>query len=82
MHLPFDFCIEELKIILELDGRQHFEQVMNWKTPEEQYENDKYKEKCANENGYSIIRLLQEDVFNEKYDFGNFNKLIINTRKF
>jgi very-short-patch-repair endonuclease len=68
-YLPFDFCIEELKIILELDGRQHFEQVMNWKTPEEQYENDKYKEKCANENGYSIIRLLQEDVFNDKYDW-------------
>jgi very-short-patch-repair endonuclease len=68
-YLPFDFCIEELKIILELDGRQHFEQVMNWKTPEEQCENDKYKEKCANENGYSIIRLLQEDVFNDKYDW-------------
>jgi len=68
-YLPFDFCIEELKIILELDGRQHFEQVMNWKTPEEQFENDKYKEKCANENGYSIIRLLQEDVFNDKYDW-------------
>jgi very-short-patch-repair endonuclease len=68
-YLPFDFCIEEYKIIIELDGKQHFEQVMNWKTPEEQYENDKYKEKCANENGYSIIRLLQEDVFNDKYDW-------------
>jgi hypothetical protein len=68
-YLPFDFCIEELKLIIELDGRQHFEQVMNWKTPEEQYENDKYKEKCANENGYSIIRLLQEDVFYDNYDW-------------
>ena len=68
-YLPFDFCIEEYKIIIELDGKQHFEQVMNWKTPEEQYKNDKYKEKCANENGYSIIRLLQEDVFNDKYDW-------------
>jgi very-short-patch-repair endonuclease len=68
-YLPFDFCIEELKIILELDGKQHFEQVMNWKTPEEQYENDKYKQKYANENGYSMIRLLQEDVFNDKYDW-------------
>jgi very-short-patch-repair endonuclease len=68
-YLPFDFCIEECKIIIELDGRQHFEQVMNWKTPEEQLDNDKYKQKCANENGYSIIRLLQEDVFNDKYDW-------------
>ena len=68
-YLPFDFCIENFKIIIELDGRQHFEQVMNWKTPEEQLDNDKYKQKCANENGYSIIRLLQEDVFNDKYDW-------------
>jgi len=68
-YLPFDFCIEEYNVIIELDGAQHFKQVMNWKTPEEQFENDKYKETCANENGYSIIRLLQEDVFNDKYDW-------------
>ena len=68
-YLPFDFCIEEYKIIIELDGRQHFEQVWIWSSPEEQFENDKYKEKCANENGYSVIRLLQEDVFNDKYDW-------------
>lgn len=23
--LPFDFCIEDLKLIIELDDRQHFE---------------------------------------------------------
>ena len=68
-YLPFDFCIENFKIIIELDGRQHFEQVMNWKTPEEQFESDIYKQKCANENKYSIIRLLQEDVFNNNYDW-------------
>jgi very-short-patch-repair endonuclease len=67
--LPFDFCIKENKIIIELDGRQHFEQVSNWSSPEEQFENDKYKEKCANDNGYSIIRLLQEDIFYDKYDW-------------
>jgi very-short-patch-repair endonuclease len=68
-HLPFDFCIPEHKIIIELDGRQHFQQVRNWSSPQEQFENDKYKEECANENGYSIIRLLQEDVFNDSYDW-------------
>jgi hypothetical protein len=67
--LPFDFCIEEYKLIIELDGLQHFEQVMNWSSPKEQFEKDKYKEKCANEKGYSIIRLLQEDVFYDKYDW-------------
>jgi very-short-patch-repair endonuclease/DNA-directed RNA polymerase subunit RPC12/RpoP len=68
-YLPFDFCIPECKIIIELDGAQHFIQVSNWSSPEEQFENDKYKEDCANQNGYSIIRLLQEDVFNDTYDW-------------
>lgn len=68
-YLPFDFCIPEHNIIIEIDGPQHFKQIMNWKTPEEQFENDKYKEKCANDNGYSIIRLLQDDIFNDKYNW-------------
>ena len=67
--LPFDFVILEYKIIIELDGCQHFKQISNWKSPENQYNNDKYKEKCANENGYSIIRLLQKDVFFDRYDW-------------
>jgi len=68
-YLPFDFCIPEYKIIIELDGIQHFQQVSNWSSPEEQFENDKYKEKCANENGYLVIRILQEDVLNDTYDW-------------
>jgi very-short-patch-repair endonuclease len=67
--LPFDFCIPELKIIIELDGPQHFKQISNWSTPEEQFENDIFKQKCANDNGYSVIRILQEDVFNDNYDW-------------
>ena len=72
-HLPFDFCIPEHNIIIELDGRQHFEQISNWSSPEEQLENDKYKEKQANDNNYSVIRILQEDVFYDTYDW--FKKL-------
>lgn len=68
-HLPFDFCIQEYKIIIELDGRQHFKQVSNWSSPDEQFENDKFKEECANNNGYSVIRLLQHDVFYDTYDW-------------
>ena len=67
--LPFDFCIPELNIIIELDGPQHFRQIINWRSPEEQFKMDKYKEKCANDNGYSIIRILQEDVYYDKYDW-------------
>jgi very-short-patch-repair endonuclease len=67
--LPFDFCIQEHKIIIELDGLQHFKQVSNWSSPDKQFENDKFKEECANNNGYSVIRLLQDDVFYDTYDW-------------
>lgn len=32
-------------------------------------ENDKYKMKCANDNNYYVIRILQEDVFYDTYDW-------------
>jgi very-short-patch-repair endonuclease len=65
----FDFCIPEHKIILELDGRQHFQVVMNWINPQENFANDKAKEKLAEENDYCVIRLLQEDVYYNRYDW-------------
>lgn len=65
----FDFCIETLKIIIELDGLQHFEQVANWKSPEYTLYNDIFKMKHAKINGYTIIRLLQDDVLNDKIDW-------------
>ena len=68
-YLPFDFCILEYKIIIELDGPQHFQQISNWKPLEIVQENDKFKEECANNNRYSVIRLLQEDVMNDTYDW-------------
>lgn len=68
-HLPFDFCIEEYKLLLELDGRQHFMQVLNWPTPEQTQKIDTYKMECANKNGYSVIRISQMDVWNNKNDW-------------
>jgi len=78
-HLPFDFVIEDRKIIIELDGNQHFEQIGNWQSPEKTKEIDIYKMKCANENGYSVIRILQKDVYKNKYDW--LNELCINIEK-
>ena len=80
-HLPFDFCLEEQKIILECDGEAHWKQVAKWKTPEHNRERDLYKMKCANENGYSMIRIVQEDVFKDKYHWlqellGNIDKIV------
>lgn len=68
-HLPFDFVIDAKKIIIECDGEQHWVQVGKWKTPEHNRARDLYKMKCANENGYSVIRIIQEDVLKNKYDW-------------
>jgi very-short-patch-repair endonuclease len=69
LYLPFDFVIEELKIIIELDGEQHFKQISNWTSPEVQIEKDKFKTNCANNNGFSVIRILQNDVLNDSFDW-------------
>ena len=66
--LPFDFYIKSKNVIIELDGAQHFIQVSNWKSSEETRITDKYKMMCANKNKLSVIRILQEDVLNNKYD--------------
>ena len=63
-HLPFDFCIPELKVIIELDGGQHFRQVRNWMAPEKAIKRDVYKMQKAEKEGYKIIRVFQEDVYN------------------
>lgn len=65
--LPFDFCVG--KIIIEIDGRQHFEQVMNWQSPEETQKRDKYKEEKAKENGYSVVRFNQREIWEDKIDW-------------
>jgi very-short-patch-repair endonuclease len=50
-----------------LDGIQHFKQVKNWANPEETRKRDKIKMQKANENGFSVIRILQRDVLANKY---------------
>jgi len=65
-YLPFDYELPG-NIIIELDGPQHIDtQIANWKTPSEQQTIDKYKMELAISNGKSIIRILQEDVWNDK----------------
>jgi very-short-patch-repair endonuclease len=80
-HLPFDFVIEDYKLIIEIDGNQHFEDIKHFKNNfKENQERDKYKMKVANEKGYSIIRILQEDIYFNKYDWKN--KLLKNIKKY
>lgn len=67
----YDFIIESLKLIIELDGRQHFKQVSNWQSPEKTQINDILKNKLANYNGYNIIRICQQIVWNDNEDWKN-----------
>jgi very-short-patch-repair endonuclease len=66
--LPFDFYIPSLDLIIELDGQQHFSQVSSWKSPDDTRCNDVYKMKRALENGITVIRILQKDIYYSKYD--------------
>ena len=67
--LPYDFVLEDYKIIIELDGAQHFIQVSNWIDPNLTHKTDLFKMKCANKHGYSVIRILQDDVWQDKIDW-------------
>jgi len=69
-HLPFDFCIPELKTIIELDGRQHFKEIKMFKNNvEESIKRDVFKMQNAIKEGYKIIRIFQEDVYNNDNNF-------------
>jgi len=53
---PFivDFCSPELKLIIELDGSQHLEQVAY----------DEKRSFCLGQRGFKVIRFWNNDVIN------------------
>jgi len=75
-HLRYDFYIPAKKILIELDGPQHFRQVSNWTTPQEIQKRDHTKDLLAAANGFTLIRVLQEDVLSDLYDW---ETLLINS---
>ena len=65
----FDFLLtfnNKKQLIIELDGRQHYEQVSNWTSPLHNQIRDKYKEFKARQHNLDVIRIFQEDVYYEK----------------
>lgn len=76
----YDFYLPEFNLLIELDGRQHFEQVRNWTPIEETIQNDSDKDELALDNGYHLIRIYQEDVYNDRNNWQkNLTKCIDNT---
>jgi hypothetical protein len=65
----YDFYIRELEVLVELDGRQHFEQVSNWEDPNSVRERDCFKNEQAIKHHKRVIRLLQDDVLNENIEW-------------
>ena len=57
------------QLIIELDGRQHFEQVSNWEGPLHNQIRDAYKERKARQHKLKVIRILQEDVYYDRNDW-------------
>jgi very-short-patch-repair endonuclease/Zn finger protein HypA/HybF involved in hydrogenase expression len=65
----FDFYMPEYNLVIEVDGIQHFKQVSNWGDPKIAQQKDKYKMDYCLANGISVVRILQEDIFNDMYDW-------------
>lgn len=55
MRYDFMFKLNNVKYLVEADGGLHFKSA--FKTREEQYENDRFKDKLAKDNGYILIRI-------------------------
>ncbi len=63
----FDFYIEELNLIIELDGEQHFQYIKSWNNDVKiQIASDVYKMFRVNSRNISVIRLLTSDVYQNK----------------
>lgn len=81
--LEFDFLIDDLKVIIELDGEQHFKNNNYFKTMVTNVvNNDVYKMICALNNGYSVVRLTQTDVRNNKNNWSSQLTKILQNIKF
>ena len=75
--LQFDFFIEPLCILLELDGDHHFFQVSNWRSPLITHEIDVFKMREALKHGFSIIRLYQPEVLKKSFLFSELEPHLI-----
>jgi hypothetical protein len=75
-----DIVFERWRIIIELDGLQHFERNPRFHKTEisfiQRQEYDDYKNTCAILNGYRVIRIFQEDFVGRKLGTALSEKLV------
>ncbi len=71
-YLPFDFYSEDMNIVIELDGRQHLEEVNIFRETLEIRQKIDFKKMFFLQNkNISLIRIFQEDVYENRYDWKN-----------
>ena len=68
---PFDICLPKHKIIIEIDGDHHFYNKCYGRENnlKKRRSVDLFKENCANENGYKLFRLVQMEIYVNKYNW-------------
>ena len=76
--MPFDFGSITKKILIEVDGEQHFTQISNWDDPESIQIKDIEKINYCIKEGFSIIHINQLDIWNDVYDWKNIIETEIN----
>ena len=70
----FDIYIELIngvKIIIEIDGEQHYRRVSNWNIPLHNQIRDEIKQRLAGKNQHNLIRVNQEDIWLDKNNWEN-----------
>ena len=67
--MPFDFGSVSKKVLIEVDGTQHFTQISNWDSPENVQIKDIEKIQYCLKEGFSIIHINQLDIWNNVYDW-------------
>jgi very-short-patch-repair endonuclease len=69
-HAVFDFADLTMKTIIELDGDQHFRNIVHWRsTAEDNRKRDLNKMLSAFTQGFSGLRIYQVDVWEDKHDW-------------
>ena len=78
-YFRFDYYIEynNQKILIELDGDQHFKNISNWTDYRMQQKIDIHKMNKALQNGFNIIRIYQIDVYCNLLEWKNIIEKII-----
>lgn len=66
----YDFLIEELKVIIEVDGGHHFKDIVFWKSNNDNViRRDIIKIHCGHQHGYTVVHVPQEYVWFNRNDW-------------